>query len=48
MREADRNAPSEMRDDMAKVLSRHSDVVHHSASSLSDNVAIGSARIRPS
>ncbi|MEV8624034.1 hypothetical protein [Streptomyces sp. NBC_01268] len=27
--------PSEMRDDMAKVLSRHSDVVHHSASSLS-------------
>ncbi|WP_137992957.1 DUF6571 family protein [Streptomyces vilmorinianum] len=29
--------PSEMRDDMAKVLSRHSDVVHHSASSLSDN-----------
>ncbi|MFJ7988470.1 hypothetical protein [Streptomyces sp. NPDC096351] len=29
--------PSEMRDDMAKVLSRHSDVVHHSASSLSDD-----------
>ncbi|MFF1508155.1 hypothetical protein [Streptomyces sp. NPDC058326] len=29
--------PSEMRDDMAKVLSRHSDVTHHSASSLSDN-----------
>ncbi len=28
--------PSEMRDDMAKVLSRHSDVVHHSASSLSE------------
>ncbi|MEU6928463.1 hypothetical protein [Streptomyces sp. NPDC046385] len=31
--------PSEMRDDMAKVLSRHSDVVHHSASSLSDDAA---------
>ncbi|MFG2841343.1 hypothetical protein ACGFYE_40935 [Streptomyces zaomyceticus] len=29
--------PSEIRDDMAKVLSRHSDVVHHSASSLSDD-----------
>ncbi|MFE1380091.1 hypothetical protein ACFW6S_14240 [Streptomyces sp. NPDC058740] len=29
--------PSELRDDMAKVLSRHSDVVHHSASSLSDD-----------
>ncbi|MFJ7957033.1 hypothetical protein ACIQ62_12130 [Streptomyces sp. NPDC096319] len=29
--------PAEMRDDMAKVLSRHSDVVHQSASSLSDN-----------
>ncbi|MER8042153.1 hypothetical protein [Streptomyces sp. NPDC094032] len=28
--------PSEMRDDMAKVLSRHSDVVHHSASTLAD------------
>ncbi|MET9695372.1 hypothetical protein ABZY31_00345 [Streptomyces sp. NPDC006529] len=29
--------PSEMRDDMAKVLSRHSDVVHHSASAMSDD-----------
>ncbi|MGW5344176.1 hypothetical protein [Streptomyces sp. NPDC004050] len=29
--------PSEMRDDMAKVLSAHSDVVHHSASSLADD-----------
>ncbi|MFD7962951.1 hypothetical protein ACFV5J_19305 [Streptomyces zaomyceticus] len=29
--------PTEIRDDMAKVLSRHSDVVHHSASSLSDD-----------
>ncbi|WP_327418416.1 hypothetical protein [Streptomyces sp. NBC_01233] len=28
--------PSEMRDDMAKVLSAHSDVVHHSASAMSD------------
>ncbi|MBT2454199.1 hypothetical protein [Streptomyces sp. ISL-86] len=27
--------PSEMRDDMAKILSTHSDVVHHSASTLS-------------
>ncbi|RSS84283.1 hypothetical protein [Streptomyces sp. WAC06614] len=29
--------PPEMRDDMAKVLSAHSDVVHHSASSLADD-----------
>ncbi|MGE7389043.1 hypothetical protein ACQKM2_26565 [Streptomyces sp. NPDC004126] len=29
--------PSEMRDDMAKILSTHSDVVHHSASSLADD-----------
>ncbi|MFD6912219.1 hypothetical protein ACFWB2_10355 [Streptomyces virginiae] len=29
--------PSEMRDDMAKILSAHSDVVHHSASSLADD-----------
>ncbi|MFD9032022.1 hypothetical protein ACFVZW_12850 [Streptomyces sp. NPDC059567] len=29
--------PSEMRDDMAKVLSSHSDVVHHTASSLSED-----------
>ncbi|MEU8617381.1 hypothetical protein [Streptomyces sp. NPDC048623] len=29
--------PAEMRDDMAKVLSRHSDVVHHSASTLADD-----------
>ncbi|MEU8521540.1 DUF6571 family protein [Streptomyces sp. NBC_01216] len=29
--------PPEIRDDMAKTLSRHSDVVHHSMSSLSDN-----------
>ncbi|MFI5763096.1 hypothetical protein [Streptomyces sp. NPDC051563] len=29
--------PSEMRDDMAKILSSHSDVVHHSASAMSDD-----------
>ncbi|MDJ0380147.1 DUF6571 family protein [Streptomyces sp. G-G2] len=29
--------PPEMRDDMAKILSTHSDVVHHSASAMSDN-----------
>ncbi|MGZ9934882.1 hypothetical protein ACXNSR_33975 [Streptomyces sp. NC-S4] len=29
--------PPEMRDDMAKVLTAHSDVVHHSASSLADD-----------
>ncbi len=29
--------PSEMRDDMAKILSAHSDVVHHSASSFADD-----------
>ncbi|MYS09192.1 hypothetical protein GTW71_22760 [Streptomyces sp. SID6041] len=29
--------PSEMRDDMAKVLSRHSDVTHHSMSTLADD-----------
>ncbi|MEV7275686.1 DUF6571 family protein [Streptomyces sp. NPDC093111] len=29
--------PSELRDDMAKVLSRHSDSVHYTASSLSDD-----------
>ncbi|MFJ8207772.1 hypothetical protein [Streptomyces sp. NPDC096033] len=29
--------PSEMRDDMAKILSSHSDVVHNTASAMSDN-----------
>ncbi|MER5731014.1 hypothetical protein ABT084_22270 [Streptomyces sp. NPDC002138] len=35
--QAGNDFPPEMRDDMAKVLSRHSDVVHHSASAMSDD-----------
>ncbi|MER7466583.1 DUF6571 family protein [Streptomyces sp. NPDC097981] len=35
--EAGNDFPSEMRDDMAKVLSSHSDVVHNTASAMSDD-----------